>query len=125
MTAGFAATVIVTDKVFVASAKEVAVMVTVCAEAVAAGAVKVAEVVVVFDRVPPPLTDQLTPAAFLSFVTAAVRVTESVPSTDVADGVMAMLIEAAEPPHPDKPSPATKNKLAIAKPFRTIQPSRL
>jgi hypothetical protein len=49
----------------------------------------VAEDVVVFDNVPPPLTVQVTPAEFLSLVTVAVSVTASAPSTVVGDGVTA------------------------------------
>jgi hypothetical protein len=73
-----AGTVIVTVPDLVVSATEVAVMVTVCADEVAAGAVKVAEVVVVFDSAPPPLTVQVTPSGvpfvLESLVTVAVSV---------------------------------------------------
>jgi hypothetical protein len=89
--AGAAGTVIVAvPGVADGLATDVAVTVTVCAELVAAGSVIVAEVVVVFDRVP-ALVLQLTPAAFLSFVTVAVRVVVSVPSTVVAAAVTVTL----------------------------------
>jgi hypothetical protein len=83
--------------------------------------------VVVFDSVPPPLTDQVTPAAFLSFVTTAVSVVASVASTVVLAAVTATLRLAgvAIPPHPDKHNPKTNKKLARAKPFRDIQSSGL
>jgi hypothetical protein len=74
-------------------------MVTDCGELVAAGAVKVADVVVVFDRVP-ALALQVTPAALRSLVTVAVSVTVSVPSTVVADAVTATLGEGELPPQP-------------------------
>jgi hypothetical protein len=64
--AGFAGTVIVAVPSLVVSDTEVAVTVTVSAVLEGAGAVYVAEVVVVFDSAPPPLTVQVTPAAFLS-----------------------------------------------------------
>jgi hypothetical protein len=51
----------------------------------------VADVVVVFDNVPPPLTLHETPALFLSLVTVAVSVTASVPSTVAAEAVTATL----------------------------------
>jgi hypothetical protein len=57
-------------------------------------------VVVVFDSVPPPLTVQVTPAEFLSWVTVAVRVVESVPSTVVAAAVTVRLIGFELPPQP-------------------------
>jgi hypothetical protein len=61
----------------------------------------VADVVVVFDNVPPPLTLHETPALFLSLVTVAVRVTASVPSTVAAEAVTATLTGLEElPPQP-------------------------
>jgi hypothetical protein len=63
VTEGAAGIVIVVVPVLLESATEVAVIVAVCDELVAAGAVKVAEVVVWFDSVPGPLKLQLTPAA--------------------------------------------------------------
>jgi hypothetical protein len=77
----------------------VAVTVIVCAEEVAVGAVKVAEVVVVFVRslllLLPPLTVHVTPSAvplvLLSCVTVAVRVTASPPSTVDGEAVTATL----------------------------------
>ena len=86
---------------FVVSAIEVAVIVIVCAEAVVAGAVKVAEVVVVFDSVPPPLTVHVTPALFLSLVTVAVSVAVSVPSTEDAEALTETDGEEL-PPHPGR-----------------------
>jgi hypothetical protein len=99
VTAGAAGTVIVALAVLVVSATEVAVTVAVCAELVAAGAVKVAPVVDVLESVPPPLTVQVTPALFRSLVTVADSVVESVPSTVVADAVTATLTFAC-PPQP-------------------------
>lgn len=97
---GVAGTVSVSDPAFVASAMEVAVTVMVCTELVAAGAVYVAEEVVLFDSAPPPLTAQETPPAFLSFATLAVKFTESVPSTVVDAAVTVTLNGADPPPHP-------------------------
>jgi hypothetical protein len=76
----------------------------------------VAEVVVVFDRVPAPFKVQLTPRAWLSFVTTAVKVTMPAPSTVVAEAVIATL-NAVEPPEPPEllelpeppPQPARQN----------------
>ena len=59
-----------------------------------------AAVVEVPDRAPPPLTVQLTPAAFLSCVTTADNVTESVASTLDEAAVTATLIGAELPPQP-------------------------
>jgi hypothetical protein len=50
--------------------------------------------------VPPPLTVQFTPALFLSFVIAAVSVTESVASTVVAEAVTDTLMGFEPPPQP-------------------------
>jgi hypothetical protein len=99
---GDAATVIVAVPDLVASAAEVAVTVTDSELAVAAGAVKVADVVVVFNMVPPPLTLQVTPAAFLSLDTVAVNVTVSVPSTVLAEAATVTPTAGALPPQPMK-----------------------
>ena len=80
-----------------------------------------AEVVVVFDKVPPPLTVQVTPAAFLSCVTTAVSVVAFVASTVVLAAVTATLWTACVPTHPDKHKPITNKRQAKAKPFRDIQ----
>ena len=75
-----AGTVIVTVPVLLVSATDVAVMVTVCAVEVAAGAVKVAPVVDVLESEVDgaPLTVQVTPSGapfvLLSLVTVAVSV---------------------------------------------------
>jgi hypothetical protein len=98
VTTGIAGIVMVTLPVFVLSAIDVAVMVIVCCELVAAGAVKVAEDVVVFDSVPPPLTLQFTPAAFLSFVTVTLTVVVFAPSTVGEAAVTEMLSGAELPP---------------------------
>jgi hypothetical protein len=97
--AGAGGTVIVAVPVLVVSATEVAVIVIVCKELVASGAVNVAEVVVVFDRLP-ALVLQVTPAEFRSLVTAAVRVVVSVPSTLVAVAVAVTGPTDEEPPQP-------------------------
>ena len=78
--------------------------------------------VVVFERAPPPLTDQVTPAEFLSFVTAAVRATESVASTVAVDGVTATLADWMLP-QPDRKDPKTSKRLTRTKLFRDIQSS--
>jgi hypothetical protein len=53
------------------------------------------------DRVPPPVTDHETPAAFLSLVTVADKVTVSVASTVVADACTDTLGGVDElPPQP-------------------------
>jgi len=97
--AGAAGTVIVAVPFTAVSAFEVAVTVIVCAEEVAVGAVKVAEVLVVAVRslllLPPPLTVHVTPSSVplvvLSWVTVAVRVTASPPSTVDDEAVTATL----------------------------------
>jgi hypothetical protein len=103
--------------VFVVSATEVAVTVTVCADAVAAGAVYVAEVVVVFDRVPPPLTLHDTPSGvplvLLSLLTVAVSVTVSVPSTVVTEAVTATEGDFELPPQPENDD--TKAKMTASR----------
>jgi hypothetical protein len=109
---GAGGTVNVTVAVSEVLATEVAVTVTVVAELAAAGAVYVAEVVVVFERVPPPLTDHVTPAAFLSFVTVAVNVAVSVGSTVEAEDVTATLTGFELPPHPAK-KPVTKRQESV------------
>jgi hypothetical protein len=114
VTAGAAGTVIVAVPVLLVSATEVAVIVADCDELVAAGAVYVAPVVDVFDSVPPPLTLQVTPPEFLSFVTVALTVVVSVPSTVLADAVTAMLKGWEEPPQPDKPAATIAAKNATA-----------
>jgi hypothetical protein len=86
----------------------VAVTVTVCAVLVAAGAVYVAEVVVVFDRAPPPLTLHDTPSVPLSLATVADSVTVSVPSTVVTEAVTATVGAFELPPQPDRVKVATK-----------------
>jgi len=70
-----------------------------CAELVAAGVVKVVEVVVEPDRVP-ALVVQFTPAEFLSFATTAVIVVVSVPSTVFAAAVTVTLIGWVLAPQP-------------------------
>ena len=62
---------------------------------------------------PPPLTVHVTPAAFLSLVTLAVRVTESLPSTVEFDAdavtLMGLLLLLELPPlHADMANAATK-----------------
>lgn len=102
VTAGAAGMVMVAVPDLLESATEVAVMVADCEELVAAGAVYVAELVVVFDKVPSPLKVHLTPPEFLSWVTAAVSVVVSLPSTVLAAAVTATLIGLELPPHPVK-----------------------
>jgi hypothetical protein len=97
--AGAAGTVIVAVLLFVVSATEVAVTVTVCEELVAAGSVIVAEVVVSLDRVP-ALVLQVTPFESWSSMTVAVRVVVSVPSTVVAAAVTVTGPTDGEPPQP-------------------------
>src|SRR5450631_1292905 len=123
VTAGFAGTVIVAVPVLVASDTEVAVTVTVTAVLEAAGAVKVAPLVVVFERVPPPLTLHETPAAFLSFVTVALSVIAFVASTVVADAVTATLTVAGAlvPPQPDRRKAAINEKQTRIELFRNIR----
>lgn len=104
---GIAGTVSVREADFDESPIEVAVTVIVCAELVAAGAVNIAVVVVVFDSVPPPVTVQVTPAALWSLVTVAVRLTGFVPSTVCVDAAIETpsIGDGAEvelPPHPAK-----------------------
>jgi hypothetical protein len=62
------------------------------------------------DSVPPPLTLQETPAAFLSFKTVAANVTESVASTVLADAVTETLTGVELPlPPPPPPQPDRHN----------------
>jgi hypothetical protein len=60
----------------------------------------VAALVVWPDRVPPPVIVHETPAAFLSFVTEAVKLTVSVASTVVADALTDTLGGVELPPQP-------------------------
>jgi hypothetical protein len=68
----------------------------------------VAEVVVVSERVPPPLTLHDTPSVPLSLVTVAVSLTVSVPSTVSIDAVTATEAGFELPPHPDRINVANK-----------------
>ena len=98
---GIAGTVSDTDADFAKSAIDVAVTVMDCAVVVAAGAVNVAEMIVVFESVPPPVTAQVTPAALRSLLTLAVRLIEFVPSTVKVDALTETL--TAESPAPPLP----------------------
>jgi hypothetical protein len=98
--ATIAGMVIVVVALLVASVTEVAVIVAVCAELVAAGAVKVAALEVWLDNAPAPLNDHFTPALFLSWATVAVKLTESLPSTVVDVAVMVTPSGAELPPQP-------------------------
>ena len=71
------------------------------------------------DRAPPPLTAQLTPAAFLSWVTATDKVTESVASTVDEAAVTAMLIGAELPPQPYRDKDARTANAERKKLFQT------
>ena len=78
---------------------------------------------VVFESVPPPLvTVQLTPAAFLSLLTVAVKVTVSAPSTVIDEAVIAMLIGFEPPPQPDKHTAKLTAKAEKKVPLRTLTP---
>jgi hypothetical protein len=109
-----AGTVIVTLPVLLVSATEVAVIVTDCAELVAAGAVKVApEVEVLVKEVEDaPLTLQVTPSevlpVVLSLVTVALSVNVSVPSTADADAVTETLTGLELPPQPARSNATAK-----------------
>jgi hypothetical protein len=78
---------------------------------VAAGAVKVAALVVWLERAPPPLTLHVTPALFESLVTLAVRVVVSLGSTVLAAAETETLLDEPPPPplpplfppHPERP----------------------
>jgi hypothetical protein len=106
--------VIVTLPVLLVSATEVAVIVTDCAELVAAGAVKVApEVEVLVKEVEDaPLTLQVTPSevlpVVLSLVTVALSVNVSVPSTADADAVTETLTGLELPPQPARSNATAK-----------------
>ena len=80
-----------------------------------------AELVVVLDSAPPPLTLHVTPAAFLSLVTVAVSVTASFASTVVPDAVTAMANGLALPPHAEIYNPATNTRQMRAILFRDIE----
>ena len=90
--AGAAGIVTVTELDWVLSATEVAVRVTVCAEAVAAGAVNVGAEAVKLESEPSEGAVQVTPALLLSLATVAVTVTASFPSTVVAGALTETLI---------------------------------
>lgn len=126
--AGAAGTVIVAVPFFEVSAIEVAVTVIVCAELVAAGAVRVTPLVLELERVP-ALVAHVTPAAFLSLVTVADSVVVSVPSTVAADDVTATDTVALEllepPPHPVMQSAAAaKNTMMKENCFQCISNPR-
>jgi hypothetical protein len=105
---GAAGTVSVAVPDLLESAIEVAVTVIVCDDEVAAGAVYVTEEVVSFDSDPPPLTVHLTPPLFLSWVTVAVRVTVSVPSTTEAEAVTETDGVEPLPPHAERKIATTR-----------------
>jgi hypothetical protein len=89
----------------------------------------VAEVEVVFENVPPPLTLHFTPSPFRSLVTVAVSVTESAPSTVAADAVNFTPTVLGLPPQPASPN-KTKNDAKTATDanpprLRTMNPSAL
>jgi hypothetical protein len=100
---------IVTALDFEVSATDVAVMVALCAELVAAGAVYVAPVVEVLESVPGPTRFQETPAEFLSLSTEAERVIASPPSTVVEEAVAVTPIGFEPPPHPATQRDRTKH----------------
>jgi hypothetical protein len=89
----------------------------------------VAEVALVFENAPPPLTLHFTPSSFRSLVTVAVSVTESAPSTVAADAVSFTLTGLELPPQPANPNKAKNDaKTATdANPhrLRSIDPSAL
>lgn len=87
---------------FVISFTETAVIIADCEKFVPAGAVYITDVVVWFERDPTPFRLQVTPFALLSFATVAVRVIESVASTDVAGTLIETLVgpELPDPPEP-------------------------
>jgi hypothetical protein len=84
----------------------------------------VTELVVELDRVPPPLTLQVTPALFLSLLTVAVNVTESLPSTDVAAALTETPTGLEPPPQPERLRAATTVMIAIQACKRTLAPER-
>jgi len=90
--AGAAGMVSVTELDWVLSATEVAVRVTVCAEAVAAGAVNVGAEAVKLESEPIVGAVQVTPALLLSLATVAVSSSASFPSTIVAGALTETLI---------------------------------
>jgi hypothetical protein len=114
VTVRIAGTVIVTLPVLLVSATEVAVIVTDCAELVAAGAVKVApEVEVLVKEVEgAPLTLQVTPSGVLpvvlSLVTVALSVNVSVPSTVDTDAVTVTPTGLELPPQPARSDDTAK-----------------
>ena len=114
----------VIGELLVVSATDVAVTVTVCTDAVAAGAVYTAELIVVFDSAPPPLTDHATPAAFLSCATDAVRFTEFVPSTVLEDAVADTPIGAEDPPQPERVKAANIVKKTRQKGTLVLRPEK-
>jgi hypothetical protein len=86
--------------------------------------VYVAELVVVLDSVPPPLTDHATPAAFLSCATLAVRFTEFVPSTVSADAVAETLTGAELPPQLERVKAANIVNEAKHKDTMVLRPGK-
>lgn len=82
-----------------------------------------AEVVVLFDNVPPPLIVHMTPAAFLSCATVAVSVIELPPSTVAAVEIMETLIGAG-PPQPEKLITASNVTMLMQEHTRIPRPER-
>lgn len=81
--------------------------------------------VVWFDNVPPPLTVHVTPAPFWSFVTAAVSVVLSVPSTVDAAAVTLTLIGLdLLPPQPDRQGKVAHNNRSPHKDVHMRSPER-
>jgi hypothetical protein len=119
VTAGFAGTVIVAVCVLFPLSPEVAVITTDCAAAVAAGAVKVAEPVLVFDSVPATLDDQVTPAgsALPPWVRVPTRTAVSPPST--VDGALIVITSVPPPLPPNIPQPVKEKADKDTKPARS------
>jgi hypothetical protein len=110
----------VTEALCEGSATEIAETVAVCTELVAAGAVKIAEEVVLA-RLPAPLCVQVTPALFGSLATVAVSVTLFAGSTVAAVGDTVTLtgLELL-PPQPDRHTPRTTATLVNTSLFENI-----
>jgi len=119
---GAAGIVNVKVAVLVVSATDVAVMVTVCDELVAAGAVKVTPVALWLESVPPVVL-QLTPSLFLSFVTEAVMVSVSAASTVVTDAVMETPTVGL-PPQPEMVKDAMKAMVRRQRIALILRPDR-
>jgi hypothetical protein len=79
----------------------------------------------VLERLPAPLTVQVTPALLVSFVTIALSFTASVPSTEVAGAVtetlgVVIFVDEEPPPQPERKIAAARKMLGMKEIFEIM-----